>query len=158
MKKFLSVFFAVFFILSSLSAMAHAWGEDPSWSTTCPYCGNVFTSEKEYTEHMTLFNHSDGHYIVCPYTGGDYKDGGCGEKFATKAAYDVHVATCKHNGDYSTLGYIKYYAGKLFESLKAIKWGDLLGGIVSIVKALFAGVNFKEIIGFAKTMFKLIKG
>ena len=152
MKKFLSVFFAVFFILSSLSVMASAW------ETSCPYCGEVFTTEQAYTEHMTLYNHTDGHYIVCPYTGDDYKNGGCGERFRTKAAYDVHVETCKHNGDYSTLGYLKYYGGKMVDSLKAVKWGDLLGGIVSIVKALFAGVNFKEIVNFAKTVFNLIKG
>ena len=152
MKKVLSVFFAVLFILMSLSAMAHAW------ETSCPYCGEVFTTEAAYTEHMKLYNHTDGHYIVCPYTGSDYKDGGCGEKFATKEAYDLHVSTCKHNGDYSTLGYLKYYGGKLLDAVKAIKWGDLFGGIVNIAKALFAGINFKEIINFFKTMFSLIKG
>ena len=152
MKKFLSVFFAVFFILSSFSVMASAW------EASCPYCGERFTTEAAYTEHMTLYNHTDGHYIVCPYTGDDYKDGGCGEQFATKAAYDVHVATCKHNGDYSTLGYLKYYGGKLVDAIKGVKWGDLLSSIVSIVKALFAGVEFKEIINLFKTIFNAIKG
>lgn len=152
MKKFLSVFFAVLFVLSSLSVMAAAW------ETSCPYCGEKFTTEAAYTEHMTLFNHTDGHYITCPYTGKDYKDGGCGEQFATKAAYDVHVETCKHNGDYSTLGYLKLYGGKLVDALKAVKWGDLLGGIVSIAKALFAAVDFKEIVSLAKTIFAAIKG
>ena len=152
MKKFLSVFFAVLFILSSVSVMAFAW------ETSCPYCGETFTTEKAYTEHMELYNHTDGHYIVCPYTGDDYKDGGCGEKFATKAAYDVHVATCKHNGDYSTIGYVKLYAGKLVDALKGIAWGDILGNIVSIVKALFGAIDFKEIINLGKTIIGAIKG
>ncbi len=152
MKKFLSVFFAVLFILSSFSMMAAAW------ETSCPYCGEVFTTEAAYTEHMTLYNHSDGHYIVCPFTGKEYKNGGCGEQFATKAAYDVHVATCKHNGDYSALGYLKYYGGKLFDSVKAIKWGDLFSGIVNIVKALIAGIDFKELVKLVKTIFGAIKG
>ena len=152
MKKFLSVFFAVFFILSSFSVMASAW------EASCPYCGEKFTTEAAYTEHMTLYNHTDGHYIVCPFTGDDYKVGGCGEQFATKAAYDVHVATCKHNGDYSTLGYLKYYGGKLVDAIKGVKWGDLFSSLVNIVKALFAGVEFKEIINLFKTIFNAIKG
>ena len=152
MKKFLSVFFAVFFILSSFSMMASAW------ETSCRYCGEVFTNEEDYAKHMTLYNHADGHYIVCPYSGKDYRDGGCGEQFATKAAYDAHVATCKYKGDYSALGYFKYYGGKLVDSLKAVKWGDLLGGIVNIVKALFAGIDFKEAVNFAKLIFNAIKG
>ncbi len=152
MKKFLSVFFAVLFVLSSLAVTAAAW------ETSCPYCGEVFKTEAAYAEHMKLYNHTDGHYIVCPYTGDDYKDGGCGEQFATKEAYDLHVATCKHKGDYSALGYLKYYGGKLVDSLKAVKWGDLFSGLINIVKALFAGVNFKEIIGLFKTIFSAIKG
>lgn len=152
MKKFLSVFFAVLFILSSLSVMAAAW------ETSCPYCGETFTTEAAYVEHMNLYNHTDGHYIVCPYTGDDYNDGGCGEKFATKEAYDIHVATCKHNGDYSTIGYLKLYAGKLVDALKAVKWGDIFSGLVNIVKALFAGIDFKEIVNLGKTILGAIKG
>ena len=152
MKKFLSIFFAVLFVLSSLSVMAAAW------ETSCPYCGEKFTTEAAYTEHMTLYNHTDGHYIVCPYTGDDYKDGGCGEKFATKEAYDVHVATCPHKGDYSTVGYLKLYGGKLVDALKAVKWGDLFSGLVTIVKALIAGIDFKEIVNLGKLIFSAIKG
>ena len=152
MKKFLSVFFAVLFILSSFSMMASAW------ETSCPYCGETFTTEAAYADHMKLYNHTDGHYIVCPYTGSDYKDGGCGEQFATKEAYDLHVDTCKHKGDYSALGYLKYYGGKLFDSVKAVKWGDLFSGLVSIVKALIAGIDFKELVSFVKTIIGAFKG
>ena len=152
MKKFLSVFFAVLFILSSLSVMAAAW------ETSCPYCGEKFKTEDAYAEHMNRYNHTDGHYIVCPFTGDDYKGGGCGEKFATQAAYDVHVATCKHNGDYSALGYLKYYGGKLVDSVKKVKWGDLFSGLITMIKAIFAGIDFKEIINFFKLIFGAIKG
>ena len=152
MKKFLSVFFAVLFVLSSFSMMASAW------ETSCPYCGEKFTTEAAYTEHMTIYNHTDGHYIVCPFTGEDYKDGGCGEKFATKAAYDVHVATCKHNGDYSTRGYLNLYLGKVRDAIKAAKWGDILGGLWTILKAIFFSIDFKLIWNILKTIFSVIKG
>lgn len=152
MKKFLAVMFSVLFIMSSLSVLAFAW------ETSCPYCGETFTTEAEYTEHMKLYNFSDGHYVTCPYTGDDYADGGCGEQFATKEAYDLHVANCPHEGDYSTIGYVKYYGGQLWDTIKGIAWGDLLGGIVSVVKALFAGVDFGEIVSLAKTVFSAVKG
>lgn len=151
MKKFLSVMFAVMFIFSAMSVAADAW------STSCPYCGATFTSEDAYAEHMNKFNHTDGHYITCPYTGSDYVDGGCGEKFSTKAAYDVHVATCKHNGDYTTFGYIKnVIVADIIASLKKVDWGSLLGGIVSIVKALFKGVDFGELVSVFKHIFSSI--
>ena len=151
MKKFLSVMFAVMFILSAISVAADAW------STSCPYCGASFSSEDAYAEHMNKFNHTDGHYITCPYTGSDYVDGGCGEKFQTKAAYDVHVATCQHNGDYTTMGYLKNVVlAELVDTVKGVDWGSLLGGIVSIVKALFKGVDFKVIINIFKDMFSNI--
>ena len=152
MKKFLSVFFAVIFILSSLSVMAFAW------ETECPYCGEKFSTEEAYTEHMKKYNFSEDHYLTCPYSGDDYKDGGCGQKFATKEAYDLHVETCPHNGDYSTIGYVKFYGCKLVDTVKGVAWGDILGSIVSIVKALFGAIDFKEIINFGKTMISLVKG
>ena len=151
MKKFLSVMFAVMFIFSAMAVAANAW------ETSCPYCGAKFSSEDAYAEHMNKFNHTDGHYITCPYTGSDYVDGGCGEKFSTKAAYDVHVATCKHNGDYTTMGYLKnVILADIVASLKNVDWGSLLGGIVSIVKALFKGVNFGELVSVFKHIFSSI--
>ena len=152
MKKVLSVFFAVLFVLSVMTVAASAW------ETSCPYCGEKFTSEIEYTEHMKLYNFTDGHYVTCPYTGDDYKDGGCGEQFATKEAYDLHVANCPHNGDYSTIGYVKYYGGKLVDALKGIAWGDVLGGLVNIVKALFKAVDFGEIVALGKGIISAVKG
>ncbi len=157
MKKALSVLFAVLFILSSMSAMACAWGEESGWSTSCPYCGETFSNEDAYADHIARYNHTDGHYIVCPYSGEDYVDGGCGQKFSTQRAYDLHVETCPHNGDYSTLGWIKYYGGKLVDAVKNVAWGDLFGGIVSVVKALFAGVDFKEIVGLGKNIIGAVK-
>ena len=151
MKKFLSVMFAVMFVFSAMAVATDAW------ETKCPYCGASFSSEDAYAEHMNKFNHTDGHYITCPYTGDDYEGGGCGEKFSTKAAYDVHVATCKHNGDYTTLGYLKNVVLKeLINTVKGVDWGSLLGGIVSIVKALFKGVDFKAIINIFKEVFSNI--
>ncbi|MBR0113492.1 MAG: hypothetical protein IJM02_07070 [Clostridia bacterium] len=147
MKKVLSVFFAVLFVLSVMTVAASAW------ETSCPYCGEKFTSEIEYTEHMKLYNFTDGHYVTCPYTGDDYKDGGCGEKFATKEAYDIHVANCKHNGDYSAQGYAKYVLGKVWDSIKGVDWGSLFSSLVAIVKALVAGIPFGDIVSTVKGLF-----
>ncbi len=153
MKKVLSVFFAILFVMSALSVCASAFDADSDWQTTCPYCGDKFTSEIEYAKHMELYNFKDGHYVTCPYTGEDYKDGGCGEKFATKDAYDLHVENCKHNGDYSVKGYLKVFLGYIWDSIKGADWGALFGGIVSIVKALVKGVPFGEVVDTVKGMF-----
>ncbi|MBQ8944443.1 MAG: hypothetical protein IJ050_08085 [Clostridia bacterium] len=151
MKKFLSVMFAVMFIFSAMSVAADAW------STSCPYCGATFSSEDAYAEHMNKFNHTDGHYITCPYTGDDYEGGGCGEKFSTKAAYDVHVITCKHKGDYTGLGYLKNVVLKqIIDAVKGVDWGSLFGGIVSVVKALVKGIDFGELWNTIKGSFKYI--
>ena len=152
MKKFLSVFFAVIFILSSLSVVAFAW-EDK-----CPYCGEVFHSESAYVAHMkSVAFPGEGHTKTCPYTGDEYKDGGCGLEFTSKEAYDYHVANCSHKDDYSAKGDVKVYGGKLVDAVKGIAWGDILGSIVSIVKALFAAIDFKELINFGKAMIALVK-
>ena len=151
MKKFLSVMFAVMFVFSAVSVVANAW------STECPYCGETFKNEDDYAAHMIKYNFTDGHYVTCPYTGSDYVDGGCGEKFSTKAAYDVHVITCKHKGDYTTFGYIKnVILADIIATLKNIDWGSLFGGIVSIVKALFKGVDFGELVSVFKHIFSNI--
>ena len=147
MKKVLSVLLAVLFVFSAMSVMASAW------STKCPYCGEEFTDEKAYTEHMKLYNFTDGHYVTCPYTGEDYKDGGCGESFATKEAYDIHVANCPHNGDYSAKGYAKVILGELWNTIKGVDWGGLFSSLVAIVKALFKGVDFGKMVDLVKGMF-----
>ncbi len=153
MKKVLSVFFAVLFICSAMSVMASAFDRTEGWQTTCVYCGETFNSEEDYAAHMAAYNFTNGHYVTCPYTGDDYKDGGCGESFATKEAYDYHVAHCPHNGDYSALGYVKYFLGLIWESIKGVDYGSLFGGIVDIVKALFAGVPFGDFVSGVKGMF-----
>lgn len=152
MKKFLSVMFAVIFVFSALSVCASAF------SATCPYCGkDNFSSEAEYTEHMTTLNHVPGHTKHCPYYDKNNKEdlyvgGGCKESFDTIAGYEAHIANCPHKGDYTTKGTLKNEVLPLLvNAVKGVDWGGLLGSIVAIVKALVKGIDFGAIWNLIKS-------
>ncbi len=128
-----------------------------SVTNTCYYCGKNLSNEKALNEHYAYYVNETNHIKSCPFSGEDYKDGGCPCKFTIKAEYERHTAMCPYNGQYSTKGYIKLIFNKLKDFLigavKGADWGALKGllngmdtGLLKdIANAIFGalGLSFK---------------
>lgn len=63
---------------------AHMSAVHPAHNLTCPNCGQIFTDEKAYNDHLKLCKPEDER-LVCPK---------CGKAFVDEALYNDHVANC----------------------------------------------------------------
>jgi hypothetical protein len=100
-------------------------------SNTCYYCGKTLSNERALNEHYAIYVNEKNHIKNCPFSGEDYKDGGCPCQFTLKSEYERHTAMCPYDGQYSTKGYIKLIFNKLKDFLlgavKGADWGALKG-------------------------------
>ncbi len=169
MKKFLSVFFAIFFALS-VTSVAFASEEN----LTCDTCYAKLETKEAYSKHI------NGGCLVdfksCQYCGARVAEADlanheascpkgactckyCGKDFETKGAHDEHIDACK--AEYNNIP-VDEVKDKVVDTVKGIDWGSLLGKIVDAVKGLIGSIDLGGLIAKIKPLFEkvieLIKG
>lgn len=131
-------------------------------SNKCYWCGVTLANEQAYNQHMAAYNACENHEKQCCYSGENYVDGGCTATFKTVEAYENHIATCSHKGDYSQKGYLNNLKDVFVAFIKGIFTDADWSGVLAGLKSLFAGFDtgalkeiFTSIIGAAGIEFSL---
>ena len=189
MKKFLCVFFSVFFMFSCLAVGASA--DDVSVNVedigsqeshvACDYCGALFTTQAQYTEHMKdcckfangglgikccacnqyfttysmLTSHEDnrtGYEINNKgYIVCENADNGCDETFDSVEAYKAHVDSCVYESFWTLLK-----AGELEDAFDLVPWSDIWSGIKKVIEFV-KGIDLSGVGDTLKSVFNTVK-
>ncbi len=165
MKKFLAVFFAVIFALSSMT-VAFASEADLTCDTCFAKCpdakayaahvnGGCLVDFKacQYCETKVATDDLAAHEASCPKSACSCKY--CGEDFETVGKYDAHIEACKAANNNIPMDEIK---DKVVDTVKSIDWKGLLDKVIGVVK----GIDFDGLIAKVKPVIEkvveLVKG